>query len=918
MSLTRPPTSVADLRTVRWLCRAVVVLCGVATLAAWLGVARRLDAEDEARFLAFSRARQALFGDHLASLTQTVRSFQGLFLASERVSADEFAAHFRILNVGEGQPEVLGVQFSPSRTEASAGQGESVYRQPVNPLAVPSPAFDLPPDDDVEWRAVLLASRDSGLPDLMPPRTLAGGGVGLALTAPVYRAGAVPAQVDARRQVYRGHVDVIIDAGRLMGRVLPEGAALPYRVRVIDIGPLAARREPVRWVHDTRPDLGGAVPSDEPDRRVDDAHLQRFVTQVGQRLWVLSFQREPVRALVAPEALLALLAGGAVTTLLGVVLHGLLRRHEQSADAIRRLDARVESDDARLRGVIDQSGDGIVSLDPAGTLLSVNPAAQAMFGLSGLQLCGRALTDRVALADRGRVAQQLAEPVTEAAAPRRIEFQALRADGTTFPLRMTLREVGGPTGRECLGVLRDLSASARTAAVLRRLAQHDTLTGMLNRDAFHQQLCEALAAQRAQVAAPGSPLVLMVIDLDRFKKINETLGHQVGDRVLLAMAGRLRGAVGEGLTLARLGGDEFAVLRVPDGSPFDVEQVAGRILKALSEPLEVDGHSLRLSASIGIATTLDVLDIDDITLMSRADSAMYLAKNAGRSQYHVHRQEDRQTQPQQLRLEADLHGAIERQELELHFQPQFDCRTGRLVGAEALLRWRHRQFGMVSPAQFIPLAEESGLIVPIGRWVLDEACRQARLWQTASGQAISVAVNLSTRQMMDDDIVGAVRDALARHHLSPACLELEITESAAVTDTEQARGMLDRLGALGVSVSIDDFGVGYSSLAYLRDLPVKRFKIDRSFLTNVPGDPGSSRLVSAMVSMARSLEVGLVAEGVEHAEQLEFLVEQGCDVAQGYLLGRPIPGRDFLERLVQGGFGERARPHAITAATDMP
>jgi diguanylate cyclase (GGDEF)-like protein/PAS domain S-box-containing protein len=894
----------------------VLVLCGVATLVAWFGVARRLDAEDEARFLAFSRARQVLFGDHLASLTQTVRSFQGLFLASESVSADEFTTHFRILNVGDSQPEVLGVQFMPSPAGVAAAYDEAGYHQPEGSLAVASPAFDLPPEDDTEWRAMLRTSRDSGQPDLMPPRTLSGGGVGLVLTAPVYRAGVVPAQVDERQRAYLGHVDVVIDAGRLMGRVLPEGATLPYRVRVIDIGAMeAARRGPVRWVHDTRPEVGGPVPALEPERLADEAHLQRFVTQVGQRLWVLSFQRDPVNALAAPQALLALLAGGAVTTLLGVMLHGLLRRHEQSADAIRRLDAQVESDDARLRGVIDQSGDGIVSMDPAGVLLSANPAAQAMFGLSGLQLRGRALTDLAAVVDRERVLRQLAEPGAGAdAVPCRIEFQALRADGSTFPLRMTLREIGGPAGRECLGVLRDLSASARPAAVGRRLAQHDTLTGMLNRDAFQQHLRDALAAQRARVAvpdAPASPLAMMVIDLDRFKKINETLGHQVGDRVLLAMAGRLRGVVGEGLTLARLGGDEFAVLRVADGTPFDVEPVATRILKTLSEPLEVDGHSLRLSASIGIATTVDARDIDDITLMSRADSAMYLAKNAGRSQYHVHRQEDRQTQPQQLRLEADLHGAIERQELELHFQPQFDCRTGRLVGAEALLRWRHRQLGMVSPVQFIPLAEESGLIVPIGRWVLDEACRQARLWQTAGGRAISVAVNLSTRQMMDDDVVGAVRDALARHDLSPGRLELEITESAAVSDTEQARGMLDRLGEIGVSVSIDDFGVGYSSLSYLRDLPVKRFKIDRSFLTNVPGDPGSSRLVSAMVSMARSLEVELVAEGVEHADQLDFLVEQGCDVAQGYLLGRPIPGRDFLERLVRDGFGERASPAAI-------
>lgn len=901
------------------MCRGLILLCALATLAAWVGVARRIDAEDEARFLAFSRARQTLFGNHLSSLTQTVRSFQGLFQASESVSADEFAAHFRILRIGDSLPEVLGVHFVPWEPGPRADHGEPRYRQPESPVATTSARFDVPLSEDTERRAALLGSRDSGLPDLMPPRTLVGGGIGLELTAPVYRADPAPKDdLQSRRGAYLGHVAVVIDASRLMVRVLPEGAALPYRVRVVDIGPLETRRGQVHWIHDTRPAAPTATPVSALDRLADDAHLQRFVTQVGQRLWMLSFQREPVNALVAPEALLALLAGGAVTLLCGVMLRGLLRRHEQSADAIRQLDARVASDDARLRGVIDQSGEGIVSLDENHVLLSANPAAQVMFGVSGLQLRGRLLTDLVDVADRVRVAGQLAD-ATDASTPRRIECQALRADGSAFPLRMTLRGVGSGLVRgERLGVLRDLSASARTAAVLRRLAQHDTLTGMLNREAFHQQLGEALAALRDRGAAlQGAPLMLMVIDLDRFKKINETLGHQVGDRVLLAMAGRLRDVVGEALTLARLGGDEFAVLRVPDGAAFDIEQLARRILKVLSEPLEVDGHSLRLSASIGIATTPQAREIDDIALMSRADSAMYLAKTAGRSQYHVHRQEDRQTQPQQLRLEADLHGAIERQELELHFQPQFDCRTRQLVGAEALLRWRHRQLGMVSPAQFIPLAEESGLIVPIGRWVLDEACRQARLWQVAAGRAISVAVNLSTRQMMDDDIVGAVRDALAAHDLPATRLELEITESAAVSDTEQARGMLDRLGELGVSVSIDDFGVGYSSLAYLRDLPVRRFKIDRSFLTNVPGDPGSSRLVSAMVSMARSLEVGLVAEGVEHVEQLEFLVEQGCDVAQGFLLGRPIPGRDFLERLVQGGFGERACPRACAATADL-
>ena len=561
---------------------------------------------------------------------------------------------------------------------------------------------------------------------------------------------------------------------------------------------------------------------------------------------------------------------------------------------------QAEFDDARLRGVIDQSTEGIITFDRHGVLLAANPAAEAMFRRGAL--AGHRLDSLIDPLDRAVLHHLLqrwsdGDPKFSGS---RLELRALRPDAGVFPLSLACRPlVSAAPGGECLGMLRDLSPGQRAAAAMRKLAQHDALTGLINREAFQKRLADVLDGLRAAPAV-RPPLAMMIIDLDRFKKINETLGHLVGDRVLLEIAARLRGALDEEATLARLGGDEFAVLLVEPLALDNAQALAQRILRLLSEPLEVDGHRLRVSGSIGItglAPADDLDGIDGMALMRQADSAMYAAKNAGRSQVRVHRREDQQYSPEQLQREVDLHRALERKELELYFQPQFDCRTRRLVGAEALLRWRHHSQGMVSPADFIPMAEESGLIVPIGRWVLGEACRHAKTWQAVAGRPLTVAVNLASRQMVDDDIVCAVRDALGQHTLAPELLELEITESAAVTDTEQARGLLNRLADLGVSVSIDDFGVGYSSLSYLRDLPVQRFKIDRSFLFNVPQDAGSSRLVSAMISMARSLEVGLVAEGVETPEQLAFLAEQQCDVAQGYLLGRPVDAAEFLRRL---------------------
>lgn len=448
------------------------------------------------------------------------------------------------------------------------------------------------------------------------------------------------------------------------------------------------------------------------------------------------------------------------------------------------------------------------------------------------------------------------------------------------------------------------------AATMQRIARHDALTGLPNREAFQEHLAERLGCWAGPDEQSGL-LALLLLDLDRFQTINATLGLEAGDQVLLQVGERLREQGGGRALIARLGGDEFALLLEGLPDEASVEALAQQLLHALSQPLQVDGHALRPGASIGIACIASgapAAALDDPALMTRADAALHQAKRDGGAQHRMHRAAAPSAEDADLlQLEADLHHALARGELELHFQPQFDARTLSVVGAEALLRWRHPVHGMVRPDRFIPLAEASGLIVPIGRWVLDEACRQAQQWSALAGREIDVAVNVSARQMIDDHLPGEVAEALRRHGLAPRRLELEITEGIAVRDVDQARGLLERLHALGVGVAIDDFGVGHSSLAYLRDLPVRRFKIDRGFLRGVPADAGGARLVAAMVSMARGLEVGVVAEGVERIEQLDFLVEQGCEVVQGFLLGRPLPADDFLHRLLDDAFGHRGR-----------
>jgi diguanylate cyclase (GGDEF)-like protein len=467
-------------------------------------------------------------------------------------------------------------------------------------------------------------------------------------------------------------------------------------------------------------------------------------------------------------------------------------------------------------------------------------------------------------------------------------------DGRTFAIHHRPMADGG-----WVATHDDITERRRTETQIEHMAHHDALTGLPNRLLLLERLRQAITFSKPESAERSHHHVgLMFIDVDRFKTINDSLGHHVGDLVLSELARRLQSVVRAGDTVARMGGDEFVIVLPQMAQAIDCETVAQKVRDAMASPVHVDTHDLTMTVSIGLATWPDMAE-DASTLMSRADAAMYQAKRGGRDKWCWFEPGETDVMPTRLRLENDLRRALERDQLAVHFQPQYDCSSGALLGAEALLRWHHPELGLVPPLEFIPLAEEIGLIVPIGQWVLREALRHAVKWRAPGDAPLHVAVNLSPRQLDTEAVVSMVKDALVEFEAAPHLLELEITESAVVRNVESASGRLRQLADLGVTITIDDFGVGYSSLSYLRDLPVRKFKVDRSFVKPLPDDAGAARLVAALIAMAHQLGVGLVAEGVETDAQLAMLRQFGCEAAQGFLLGKPMDADSFAA-LVNG------------------
>jgi diguanylate cyclase (GGDEF)-like protein/PAS domain S-box-containing protein len=556
----------------------------------------------------------------------------------------------------------------------------------------------------------------------------------------------------------------------------------------------------------------------------------------------------------------------------------------------RRAEKALRESEARFRAMAEQSADWIWSMGAEGRHVYTNERGAACLGYSvdaflATEAGSLLHPDDLALFhetfEQARSARQGWQNVVLRWRHQNGSYRTFESNASAL-----FNDAGELIGFQ--GVDRDITERRLAEARIAFLAHHDALTGLPNRVLLRDRFEHAIAMAertRARVA-------MLFLDLDNFKRVNDTLGHSAGDQLLLQVVTRLSGCTRESDTISRQGGDEFILLLndIPDQEA--VERIASHILAELAEPMDINGYELNAASSIGIALYPDDGSSFD-TLLQKADTAMYNAKGAGRNIYHFFDEQMNRQAHEHLLLQNRLNRALFQAEFCLHYQPQMEIESGRVVGLEALLRWTSPDLGEVPPARFIPVAEDCGLIVPIGAWVLEEACRQAQSLRRTEGVDLPMAVNLSALQFRRAGLVEAVAGALERSGLPPRLLELELTESILLQDVDNTLDTVRRLKALGVRLSIDDFGTGYSSLSYLKRFAVDRLKIDRSFVRDLNTDPDNAAIVRAVIQLARSLRLGIVAEGVETEAQLAFLREEGCQDVQGYLFSRPLALADL-------------------------
>jgi diguanylate cyclase (GGDEF)-like protein/PAS domain S-box-containing protein len=723
------------------------------------------------------------------------------------------------------------------------------------------------------------------------------GSAGITIVMPVYRKDLPLGSIQQRRRAAVGDTEVVVDIAGLVRRNLAGAGLLDRPGTVLTLASRAAGGKMAAYRF--------GDPGPEPNPWLDWLRTQGFSdtrsVEVAGRPWSIT---------VAARDILPVHLGSVGILGLGLVLSLVAAGYVQSrVQRTRRIEHQVMARTAALKRAsdalrlyqraIDSSANGVLLVSatrPGWPVEYVNPAYERLRGRGAAELVGQRMADLLGAAADQPAKEELASAMRE----RRPANALVRLDdgrGSELYCEVYVAPVNNPLGQTEHFVLTvyDVTTAKRYEAELEHRARYDGLTGLANRVLLVDRLEQAIGfAQAAR-----EPVWVAAIDLDQFRFVNDTLGHQAGDELLQLLAPRIAGALQRTDTVARTGGDEFVLVLTGQRDERQAAAAVRRVLDALAQPLTLHGQALVVSGSAGVATYPgDGQDAE--TLIKQAELAMYRAKEAGRNTVEFFRPMMTARARERLELEGALRYAVAHDQFELHYQPQVDLASGRVVGLEALIRWRHPRFGTVHPERFIGLAEETGLIVPIGAWVLRTACLQNQAWHRAGFGPLRMGVNLSARQFAEPGLVEAIGEVLRDTGLTPACLEIEVTESLMMADVEAALSTMHELKAMGIGLSIDDFGTGYSSLAYLKRFPVDVLKIDRSFVHDLATGSDDAAMVDAIISLARGLHMRVIAEGVETRAQLAHLRDQGCDEAQGYLYSRALPVSE-VEHILRDG-----------------
>jgi diguanylate cyclase (GGDEF)-like protein/PAS domain S-box-containing protein len=893
-------------------------------------------------------ARIAAIGQSLMKVEESLRTVNLLFEANDTVTRAEFATLTRRLI--DRTPYVQSFSFQRILSSAQRAEYERAMRREfpdfsiqqwangirsavgmqdsyrvidyIEPARQNKGAFGLDTSGSIVLADAVQRARDTGLPSMTNLLMLPQGKPspdGVVIFMPIYRHDASLENVAMRRAQITGFTTVAFKAGEMVRQTLVAAGMLNRSGLAVSVyvGDYRTEQDLV-FRHDDAP--SATVLSARPRFALYPAlpEISQSIELAGKP-WHIAISSTSNAFLVNRLGSLLTLLAGILATLLGAAnlqrfatrTRRTERLVEERTDELQQSNALLTTELAARKDVehalllreraIESSANAIIissALAPDYPIIYVNPAFERITGYHPSDVIGKSCRFL-----RGDDHTQTGLEEIRAALRDRREGRALlrnyRKDGTLFWNDLHLSPVKNADGlvTHFVAAQYDITELKRYQLELEIQANRDMLTGLANRNLLQDRLKKAIA----HAARYRSSIWVLVFDIDRFKLINDTLGQKAGDVVLKTIAGRLKSSAREIDTVARFGADEFALVLPQQANVAMSTDIVQRVMNAVSEYIMIGDRELHITSSVGIA--IYPADGDDAeALLTHAGIAMYRAKDSARNTFQFYRPAMNEQALDRLRIEEELHSALERGEFLLHYQPQVDLATGKIVGMEALIRWLHPTLGMVSPLNFIGVAEDTGLIVPIGEWVVRTACLQNKAWENAGLGTLRVAVNLSARQFAQPDLVAMIADVLQETGLDAHCLEIELTESLIMTDVQQAVLTLQQLKDLGVLLSVDDFGTGYSSLSYLKRFPIDTLKIDQAFVQDITTDADDAVIVNAIISLAHNLQLTVIAEGVETEAQLDYLRRQGCDEIQGYYFSRPVPA-DAFELLLRNRTG---------------